>query len=331
MADFAWSCRKIEALKAAAKKKIRMATTTELSEKPHQGFEGFKAALYPASMEDKSNTASGLPVWLWRNGTGSRSSGKERDETGLDYFGARYYSGPHGRFTSVDPLYFQAGMLSDPQRFNLYAYARNNPLKFVDPTGREIELIGTEEEREKMLIALQSGSHRAGEFLKVKTRKTFFGLGETRYFIEVTDKKAFAESNAVAKTLIGMIEDKDKLATLRFVDEGTKVLGITHGSVDDGHTPGLTFANHKMANITITRGELGNMPAQLMEDGRPSKLNLAQVVVHELGHVNTTWYHGSIDTNGTAVRIENQVRKLQGVPLRIGHDRPGDVRLAPSE
>ena len=30
---------------------------------------------------------------------------KERDaETGLDYFGARYYSGAQGRFTSADPL-----------------------------------------------------------------------------------------------------------------------------------------------------------------------------------------------------------------------------------
>jgi RHS repeat-associated protein len=31
-------------------------------------------------------------------------TGKERDaETGLDYFGARYFSGAQGRFTSQDP------------------------------------------------------------------------------------------------------------------------------------------------------------------------------------------------------------------------------------
>jgi RHS repeat-associated protein len=67
----------------------------------------------------------------------SQFTSKERDaETGLDYFGARYYSGAQGRFTSTDPLYFQAEMLADPQRFNLYAYTRNNPLSFIDLDGR---------------------------------------------------------------------------------------------------------------------------------------------------------------------------------------------------
>jgi RHS repeat-associated protein len=64
-----------------------------------------------------------------------RFTGKERDsEIGLDYFGARYYSGAQGRFTSPDqPLIDQDP--ADPQSWNLYTYARNNPLRYVDPTG----------------------------------------------------------------------------------------------------------------------------------------------------------------------------------------------------
>ncbi len=58
-------------------------------------------------------------------------------ETGLDYFGARYYSGAQGRFTSPDvPLLDQDP--ADPQSWNLYAYARNNPLKYIDPTGNAV-------------------------------------------------------------------------------------------------------------------------------------------------------------------------------------------------
>jgi RHS repeat-associated protein len=88
-------------------------------------------------MEAKSNTASGMPVCLWRNGIRSRSSGKERDaETGLDYFGARYYSGAQGRFTSSDPGNAGAS-LDDPQSWNAYAYSHNNPLNYTDPTGME--------------------------------------------------------------------------------------------------------------------------------------------------------------------------------------------------
>jgi RHS repeat-associated protein len=64
-----------------------------------------------------------------------RFTGKERDaETGLDFFGARYMSGAEGRFTGPDgPLYDQEE--NDPQSWNLYTYARNNPLASVDPTG----------------------------------------------------------------------------------------------------------------------------------------------------------------------------------------------------
>jgi RHS repeat-associated protein len=55
-------------------------------------------------------------------------TGKERDtETGLDYFGARYFSGAQGRFTSPDEP-FADQYESDPQSWNLYTYGRNNPL-----------------------------------------------------------------------------------------------------------------------------------------------------------------------------------------------------------
>jgi RHS repeat-associated protein len=60
---------------------------------------------------------------------------KERDiETGLDYFGERYYASTQGRFISVDPLGASA-IVSDPQSFNRYTYVLNNPLKYVDPDG----------------------------------------------------------------------------------------------------------------------------------------------------------------------------------------------------
>jgi RHS repeat-associated protein len=56
-------------------------------------------------------------------------TGKERDaETGLDYFGARYFSGAQGRFTSPDALFIDQHLLF-PQSWNLYTYAGNSPLR----------------------------------------------------------------------------------------------------------------------------------------------------------------------------------------------------------
>jgi RHS repeat-associated protein len=60
---------------------------------------------------------------------------KERDaETGLDWFGTRYMSSAQGRFTSPDKP-FADQYLHDPQSWNLYAYARNNPLRYIDDDG----------------------------------------------------------------------------------------------------------------------------------------------------------------------------------------------------
>lgn len=85
----------------------------------------------------------------------SHFTGKERDaETGLDYFGARYLSGVQGRFTSVDPVIITPVRMLDPQCFNLYAYARNNPLKFIDPTGQDIDFANDTEEGRKKALAL---------------------------------------------------------------------------------------------------------------------------------------------------------------------------------
>jgi len=70
--------------------------------------------------------------------TPQRFTAKERDpESNLDYFGARYYSGAQGRFTSADPGHTVEENTMDPQRWNRYAYARSNPLKYVDPDGKD--------------------------------------------------------------------------------------------------------------------------------------------------------------------------------------------------
>ena len=69
-----------------------------------------------------------------------RFTGKERDaESGLDNFGFRYFGSSLGRFMSPDePLY--DGDYDDPQKLNLYAYARNNPLNSIDPDGHRVEI-----------------------------------------------------------------------------------------------------------------------------------------------------------------------------------------------
>ena len=66
-------------------------------------------------------------------------TGKQRDaESGLDNFGARYNSSSIGRFMTPDSTAYASPI--NAQSWNLYAYARNNPLLYIDPSGNTVSL-----------------------------------------------------------------------------------------------------------------------------------------------------------------------------------------------
>jgi RHS repeat-associated protein len=65
-------------------------------------------------------------------------TGQEHDsETGLYFYNARYYDPHLGRFITADSIVPSAG---DPQSLNRYAYVRNNPIIYDDPSGHKFSL-----------------------------------------------------------------------------------------------------------------------------------------------------------------------------------------------
>ena len=65
--------------------------------------------------------------------TDRRFTGQRWDDALALYdYRARYYDPLLGRFISADPVVPEPG---NPQDLNRYAYARNNPLRYADPTG----------------------------------------------------------------------------------------------------------------------------------------------------------------------------------------------------
>ena len=59
-------------------------------------------------------------------------------QTQLSYMGARYYMPVLGRFTGIDPVEM---VPEQPHSLNRYAYANNNPYKYVDPDGKAAETV----------------------------------------------------------------------------------------------------------------------------------------------------------------------------------------------
>jgi RHS repeat-associated protein len=69
-------------------------------------------------------------------------TGKSRDiESGLDYFGSRYYFDQGFRWPSVDLLTFKKSYIKSPQEWNLYSYCIGNPIRFIDPTGESVYVV----------------------------------------------------------------------------------------------------------------------------------------------------------------------------------------------
>lgn len=99
---------------------------------------------YPFGNLSASNLASGTTEQR-------KYIGQEYDpETQLSYLEARYYRADLGRFLSQDAVHLSLGdpnaikaisglelqqLLMDPQSFNSYGYARNNPIGLKDPNG----------------------------------------------------------------------------------------------------------------------------------------------------------------------------------------------------
>ena len=83
----------------------------------------------------------------------------ERDtETGFDYRGARFYDSDVARFLSLDPHAVKYPSMSD------YSYVAGNPVIFVDPDGRDYELVWDHEKKTvkvKMTLYVAEGDENS--------------------------------------------------------------------------------------------------------------------------------------------------------------------------
>jgi RHS repeat-associated protein len=105
-------------------------------------------------------------------------TGKERDtESGLDNFGKRYYASSMGRFSSTDPGPY---IWRDPQTLNRYAYTRNNPLRYVDPTGMYFVVAAEMQAQVKQYISTMLRSPKGAAMIRAisaNPKPNFFSQG----------------------------------------------------------------------------------------------------------------------------------------------------------
>jgi len=85
----------------------------------------------------------------------------------LTYMQARYYDPMIGRFYSNDPVGSR-----DVHSFNRYAYANNNPYKYVDPDGRETNPVSGTNFIKDSQLRTNSSNPKVGQFGKTRTNSS---------------------------------------------------------------------------------------------------------------------------------------------------------------
>jgi RHS repeat-associated protein len=152
---------------------------------------------------------------------------KERDsESGLDYFLARYYSSAQGRFTSPDKP-FAGHHQDDPQSWNLFANARNNPLLYVDPLGEDYNifdkdgnLIGQAKDQKDLEGYVLVSSENEGRLL------TFEGGYRAEYFEGDAGKPVQAKDDSGMTPLargVFLELDRRAAASIKLIDKASQI------------------------------------------------------------------------------------------------------------
>ena len=218
------------------------------------------------------------PLYTASDELTKKFTGKERDgETagtdlgvGLDYFGARYFSEAQGRFTGADPFIpfnlkkeqFRA-WISNPQHWNKYAYALNNPFLYIDPSGMT----------ETVYYWLNSSMTDAQKkFFQEHKKEILSGVADKLKKEAGINDVVFKEGSALSRSQISSIMDTQPkgVAFLNFADK-------SYGGVSAG--PTLFGAENGMRTVVF----MGNLQAG-NPDASELSFRLSEVSSHEIGH-----------------------------------------------
>jgi RHS repeat-associated protein len=162
-----------------------------------------------------ANQGYGVP-----DGVRQKYTSYERDnETEEDFAEARYYNYKLGRFNSVDPIFISEKRLLDPQQINLYIYVRNNPLKYNDPNGEDVNLVNpTEESRQKALSKIRANMTQA-EAENIDVR---YNDKTKKYEVYIKDPSAIDVSKASIgyQDLVDRVGNHDLILNFTFLSKG---------------------------------------------------------------------------------------------------------------
>ncbi len=203
-------------------------------------------------------------------------NGKELDRMhGLNLYdySARQYDPTTGQFTSMDPLCEKYYHISP------YAYCAGNPVKYVDPDGRELYLSGNDEERRQLLALLQSLTNN----VLVMNKQGVVSIGKGK----ANTKQKLTCGTGLIKDIIGnqhkmTMSVGKKNSEDSAIEKDYHVYADKDGSPRSGADVVVTIDLKDKQNPIYLVGNDPRKAGKLEKDGRPLKIGVAHELVHGL-------------------------------------------------
>jgi len=250
------------------------------------------------------------------------------DESGLMYYGARYYDPVIGRFTSVDPL---GGNILDPQSLNDYSYVYNNPTNLMDSTG-----LGFETPWDVAMVIVDVGTFVSG------AANTFMGElqgNETRVAKGMdTIRKAtvdlavdtaaacipfvpagFTKAVRYADEVKDVAKTADKIADgAKTVEKTAEMARTAEQATDAAKSAEKTVSNIRWSQVpkpTVTDKKLQNIIDDLYKPGSIGTGNTADAIRYEIATGNPVGNKWHSEKGMNAIRaLEKWINKNKNSP-----------------
>jgi RHS repeat-associated protein len=221
--------------------------------------------------------------------TDMKFTGQRQESTGLYYYGARYYDPVIGRFISADTI---IPNFANPQSLNRYSYCLNNPVKYTDSSGNEVDINGYN-------VAYIDADIAA--------------------FIATGQMLSQDTVNAIATPEFGAydtVRGSDPVMT-QALESSTKVVNITIGSTGDAGGSTLP-TSYIAAAWDVIRGNGININWTITLSAGLDSSALAPLLGHELYHANDPFLSDSIQEELNAYQYGDKVAVYANLPYRSG-------------